>query len=495
MNKSSLILKRKHPSDYFFSRSSSKVTFFIIFLLLAMHSYSQTYWSMETCIQYAYENNIDIKKQSLLINSAEKDLLQSKASFLPDLNGYVTHSYNYGQTVDRYTNQFATDRVQSNNFNIQSNVVLFNGFQILNNYKQSKLGLMAAKYDVDKLKDDISLSIANAYLAILYSEELINVAESQLDITKQQVENTKKLVEAGTLARGSLLEIQAQQAMEELNVVQTQNQLVLAYLNLTQLLDLPSPKDFRIEKPEILLSEDDLLLSNPEIIFAYAVENQPDVKSAALRVESSEKGLDIARGASYPSLTFSGSWATGYSGASKDLINYSLSPDMYPIGITQSTFPDTVLGFSYDSEYKVKSFENQFRDNNNRTLGLYINIPIFNKLQTRTSISKSKIALESANYDLLLTKNQLRKNIQQAWADAKASHNSYMSTQTALEAAEESFKYIEQKFNVGMVNIVEYNDIKNKMIKGQSDLVRAKYEYIFRVKVMDFYLGRPITLK
>lgn len=493
MYKSSLILKRKHPSDYFFDRSSSKITFFIIFLFLAMHSYSQTYWSMETCIQYAYENNIDIKKQSLLINSAEKDLLQSKANFLPDLNGFVTHSYNYGQTVDRYTNQFATDRVQSNNFNIQSNVVLFNGFQILNNYKQSKLGLMAAKYDVDKLMDDISLSIANAYLAILYSEELLNVAESQLDITKQQVENTKKLVEAGTLARGSLLEIQAQQAMEELNVVQSQNQLFLAYLNLTQLLDLPSPKDFRIEKPEVLLSKDDLLLPNPEIIFAYAVENQPDVKSAELRVESSEKGLDIARGASYPSLTFSGSWATGYSGASQVLINSS--PAYFPIGIVQNSPLDTVLGFSSNNEYGIKSFENQFRDNNNRTLGLYINIPIFNKLQTRTSISKSKIAVESANYDLLLTKNQLRKNIQQAWADAKASHNSYMSTQTALEAAEESFKYIEQKFNVGMVNIVEYNDIKNKMIKGQSDLVRAKYEYIFRVKVMDFYLGRPITLK
>ena len=168
---------------------------------------------------------------------------------------------------------------------------------------------------------------------------------------------------------------------------------------------------------------------------------------------------------------------------------------MYPIGITQSPSPDTVLGFSYDTKYRLKSFSDQFRDNNNRTIGLFLSIPLFNKLQTRTAISKSKIQIESANYDLELTKNQLRKNIQQAYADAEAAYNSYRSTNKALEASKESFKYVEQKFNVGMVNTVEYNDIKNKMIKGESDLVRAKFEYIFRVKVLDFYLGKPITLK
>jgi len=309
------------------------------------------------------------------------------------------------------------------------------------------------------------------------------------------VNNTEKLVEAGTLARGNLLDMKAQQALEDLNVVKAQNQLDLGYLSLTQLLDLPSPKDFIIVKPEVLLSEEDMLLTNPETIYSYAVDNQPDIKSAELMVESSEKGLTIARGASYPSLTFSGSWATGYSGISDELVNVTLSPDMYPIGITQSAFPDTVLGFSYNKEYKVKSFESQFRDNNNRTIGLYLNIPIFNKLQTRTAISKSKFAVENANYDLELRKIQLRNNIQQAYADAKAAHNSFYSSKTALEASRESFKYIEQKFNVGMVNTVEYNDMKNKMIKTESDLVRAKFEYVFRIKVLDFYLGKPITLK
>lgn len=466
-----------------------------IFLFIGLYSYSQEYWSLEKCIQYAYENNIDIKKQRLLIKSAKKELLQSKASFLPDLNGYITHSYNYGQTVDRYTNEFATDRVQSNNFNLQTNLVLFNGFQILNAYKQSKIGLEAAKYDVDKLMDDISLTIANAYLAILYAEEILAVSQSQLDVTNQQVKNTEKLVEAGTVARGTLLEIQAQQALEELNVVKAENDVILSYLNLTQLLDLESPKDFRIEKPEIAIGEDDLILMNPESIYSYAVDHQPDVKSAELRVESSEKGLDIARGASYPLLTFSGSWATGYSGISNELVNLSLSPYMYPIGITQSPNPDTVLGFTYDSEYRTKSFENQFKDNNNRTIGFYLSIPIFNNLQTRTAISQSKIEIERANHDLELTKNQLRKNIQQAYADAQAAHNSFIATKKALEASKESFKYIEQKYNVGMVNTVEYNEIKNNMTKSESDLVQAKFEYIFRTKVLDFYLGKPITLK
>jgi outer membrane protein len=161
---------------------SNRLILSLLFLSLNTILFSQSSWSLEKCIEYAYENNIDIKKQQLFVKSAEKDLLQSKANFLPDLNGFLTHSYNYGQTIDPYTNEFATDRVQSNNFNIQSNWVLFNGFQILNSYKQSKLGLEAAKYDVDKLMDDISLSIANAYLAILYAEELLAVAQSQLDV-------------------------------------------------------------------------------------------------------------------------------------------------------------------------------------------------------------------------------------------------------------------------------------------------------------------------
>jgi len=315
-------------------------------------------------------------------------------------------------------------------------------------------------------------------------------------VTTQQVNNTKKLVEAGSVARGSLLDMQAQQAIEQLNVVETENTLAISYLNLTQLLDLPSPQGFMVVKPEVLISDDDVMLTNPESIYSYAVDNQPDIKSAELMVESSEKSLNIARGASYPSLTFSGSWATGYSGISEELVSFTEKPisEWEPIGVLASDPSEIVLEPSFDVVTQTKSFSDQFKDNNNRTIGLYLSIPIFNKLQTRTNISKSKIAMEDANYQLLQTKNQLRKNIQQAWADAKASHNSYKSTETALEAAEESFKYIEQKFNVGMVNTVEYNDIKNKMIRGQSDLVRAKFEYVFRIKVLDFYLGRPITL-
>ncbi len=496
-NTNSIMLKSKRLTSVHLLKRPYNIAVLLIFLLFAVNSYSQETWSLEKCINYAYENNIDIKRQRLHITTAERDLLQSKVNFLPNLNGFVSHSYNYGKTIDQYTNEFATNRVQSNNFNIQSNWVIFNGFQILNSYKQSKLGLEAAKYDVDKLMDDVSLYIANAYLAILYAEELVSVANSQLEVTTEQVNNTKKLVEAGSVARGNLLDMQAQQAIEQLNVVETENTLTISYLNLTQLLDLPSPQGFRIEKPEILIKDNEVMLTNPETIYAYAVDNQPDIKSAALRLESSEKGLIIARGASYPSLTFSGSWATGYSGISEELVSLSVKPisEWEPIGVLASDPTSTVLGVGYDAQTRTKSFSDQFKDNNNRTIGFYLNIPIFNNLQTRTAISKSKIAMADANYELEQTKNQLRKNIQQAYADAKASHNSYKSTETALDAAQESFKYIEQKFNVGMVNTVEYNDIKNKMIKGQSDLVRAKFEYVFRIKVLDFYLGRPITLK
>ncbi|MDZ7742514.1 MAG: TolC family protein [Bacteroidota bacterium] len=454
--------------------------------------YAQQVWSLEECIDYALENNIQVKQQQLNIELQEADYLQSKLSMLPDLNGYASHGYNWGQTIDRFTNQFATERVQSNNFYAQTSLTLFNGFQLMNNMKQSRLNLLATQYDADKFMDDISVNIATYYLQVLYNIETLRSAESQLEVTLQQVERTKKLVEAGTLARGDQLTVEAQAAAEELRVVNAQNALQLSYLDLTQALDLPSPEGFEVEQPDIEIERDIKLLPSPENVYGYALDNRPEIKAAETRLQASGKGLDIARGSLSPNLSLSASWGTGYSGANK--IGEDPYIETIPIGYTAND----VLVFSDINQYagyKTKAFGDQFEDNNNQTFMIHLNIPIFNGWQARSSIQRAKINMDISEYNLQLEKLNLNKLINQAYNDAESAFKKYRSALKKVNATEEAFKYSEQKFNVGMITSYEYNDTKKELSNAQSELISAKYEFLFMITILDFYMGRPISLE
>lgn len=468
---------------------------FLAFIIGLISANAQEEWSLEECIDYALTNNVDIKKQLLYIQYAEEDLLQSKLDFLPSLNGFVNHGYNWGQTVDRFTNEFATERVRTNNIYASSDLTLFNGMQKINTMKQNQLLLEVARYNADKYMDDVSLSIASAYLQTLYYIELLGVANAQLEITRLQKERTSKLVEAGTLARGDLLLIESQLAAEELNVIEVQNNIDISYLTLAQLLDLPSVENFRIEEPDIETLEIPKSPLGPRDIYEYALTTQPDVKSAELMVESSEKTLSRARGVLYPRLYISGSWGTGYSGAAKLPDTYETITG-YPIGYVESTNENVIsLPFEQVTGYKTKSFSNQLSDNSNETFLVNLSIPIFNKWAARSNISRAKIAIEESQYDLELTKIRLRQTIQQAYADAIAALKSHQASEKKVIATEESFNYAEQKFNVGMINSVEYNEAKKELTQAQAELVQAKYDYVFRTTVLDFYMGKPLTLK
>ncbi len=467
----------------------------ITFLLVITGGiYAQQVWSLEECIDYALDNNIQVKQQQLNIELQEADYLQSKLSMLPDLNGYASHGYNWGQTIDRFTNQFATERVQSNNFYAQTSVTLFNGFQLMNNMKQSRLNLLATQYDADKFMDDISVNIATYYLQVLYNIESLRSAESQLDVTLQQVERTRKLVDAGTLARGDLLTVEAQAAAEELRVVNAQNALQLSYLDLTQALDLPSPEGFEVEKPDIEIERDIKLLPSPENVYGYAIDNRPEIKAAEVRLAASDKGLDIARGSLSPNLSLSASWGTGYSGANKIGENPVTELTDYPIGLTA----DGVDVYAYSTQYenyKTKPFSDQFDDNNNQTFMIHLNIPIFNGWQARSSIQRAKINMDISEYNLQLEKLNLNKLINQAYNDAESAFKKYRSALKKVNATEEAFKYSEQKFNVGMITSYEYNDTKKELSTAQSELISAKYEFLFMITILDFYMGRPISLE
>lgn len=454
-------------------------------------------WSLEDCINYALENNINIKQRNLNIDYQEELLLQSKLGVLPNFNGFASHGYNWGQRVDPFTNQFATDRVRSNNLYLQGDLNLFNGLQQVNTIKRNMLELQAAQYDADYYKDEISISVATQYLQTLYYMEVVAIAQNQLEITNQQVNRTGKLVAAGTLAKGDLLTIEAQQASEELSLVNAENNLTLSYLNLTQLLELQTNQGFVIEKPELgLIDHPDIL--TPEKIYNMAVENRPEIKSAQIKVESSVKELSIARGSFYPSLSLNGSIGSGYSGANKIGENEFTIP--MEIGYWNTGNPNNpeepvYANYKGYESYNPKPFNDQLNDNLNETMSLNLRIPIFNGWRSRSSVAQAKIGIENANLDYQLQKNNLYKTIQQAYNDAVAAFNKHKAANKKVNATKESFNYAEQKFNVGLINSVEYNDAKKEYNNALSELIQAKYDFVFRTTVIDFYLGKPLTLK
>lgn len=462
----------------------------LVFFSFTLYSQENSTFTLEQCIETAWENNLQLKQQRLSVDLAAQDLLQSKASVFPSLNASASHSYSFGRTVDPFTNEFATESVQSNNFGISTGMTLFSGFQIQNSIKQNRLELEAGKYDLDRSYNDIALRVASAYLQILFSQELLENAVNQVDITRQQEDRTRKLVDAGTLARGSLLTIQAQLATEELQQVNAENQLDLALLNLKQLLFLPEDAGFSIVTPELEITPNSESPYSSMQVYRVAEKTQPEVKSAELRIQSAERGLAIAKGGRSPILSMRGSYGSGYSEASLEIF------DETPSGINQVFITDEgtqVLRPVYQYETRIKPFGDQLEDNLSRSLGVFLSIPIFNNFQTRTAVSRSHINVENAKLQNQIVREQLFQTIQQAHADASAALKQYTATEKNVVALEESFRYTEQRFNVGMVNSLEYNDAKNRLAAAESELLQSKYDYIFRIKILEFYMGEPLS--
>jgi outer membrane protein len=442
--------------------------FLILMLILISGSAplsGQDAWSLDRCISYALDNNIMIRQQELNTLVNENYLQQSRLSRLPSLNANTQQNLSYGRTLDFLTNTYIDRNTYAFSYNASSQLTLFNGFQISNNIRRDDLNLMASLADLDRLKNDVSLNIASAYLQILFSMELLNIAENQLNITRQQVERTERLVQAGSLPQGNLLEIRAQEASDNLRVVNSRNQLTLSYLTLTQLLELPVIDDFIIEVPEF----DDVPVIPPayqvEPVYQAAVEIQPQIISADYQLAASETTLDIARGRRSPRLYLSAAYGSGYQQLISDYHGY-----------------------------EAPAFQDQIRNNQSTTFSMGLAIPIFNAGQVNTAVSNARIGVLNAEYNMQRTKNQLYQEIQQAYADVVAAYENFRATEVALESIEESFRHTEQRFEVGMVTTIEFNQALNQLTITRSELLRAKYEYIFKTSILDFYMGEEIRL-
>lgn len=426
-------------------------------------------WSLEECIQYALDHNISVKQTENNAAISAENLKEANSAYLPNLNASVNQNFNSGFTIDPFTNARVEETVRSNNLSLSSGVTLFNGFRVQNAKKESQTNFEASKLDVAKMKNDIAMNVALAYLQVLFNNELVEIAERQLNTTKIQVDRLKELVDAGAIAKGSLLDVESQYAAEEQQLVNAKNQSDLSRLNIMQLLELDAGDAFDISIPKNI-EVTNLIQDNPEQVYQKALGIQPQIKAAELRVNSSEYSLLQAKGSRYPSLSMNGSVSSFYSSAAKQL------------GADGMTLEDI-------------AFNEQLDNNQSYTLGFSLQIPIFNRNQVNTMIARTQLNLENSRLLALQEKRTLRKNIEQAYADASASMKQYLASDKAVVAFEESFSYMQERYNLGMVNTYEYNDAKNKFMKAESDRLQAKYDYAFKVRILHFYATNNLSLK
>jgi len=455
----------------------NKNIFFIfsLLLVLSLPGFSQTNvkkWTLEECVQYAIDHNIQIKQSALNTEMNQNALKQSKLSRIPTLNAGSNYSYSAGRVLDETTYRFTNNSVNYLGFNVGGSVNLFSGLQKVNTIKQNKYLLMASLQDLDRAKNDISLSIALAYLQILLDKELLEVARQQLGVTKEQIVRTRNLVDAGSLPVGNLLEVQAQAASEEAAVVNNMNALDLAYLNLTQMLELDSINGFDIVVPQIESPDSAFKLPPISVVFSDAMNVMPQIKSATYQLKSSEVSLKLARGAKSPRLSLNGSFNTSFSDNRKKILGVD---------------PETGI------QYEPYPFGEQLADNRNWMVGLGLSIPIFNGWQIQKEVKNAQLGIQNAQLQFENERKSLYKEIQQAWADARAAMNKYMAMKKTVSSMKESFRYTSEKFNVGLVTSTDYNTAKIQLTKAESDMLAAKYEFVFKINVLNFYRGKPFV--
>ncbi|MES2629318.1 MAG: TolC family protein [Bacteroidota bacterium] len=468
-------------------------------ILLPAASFGQEIWSLEKCIQYAKDNNIQIKQSELQIDMNDRLRTQAAARFLPTVNAQGSNTYNYGRTIDPFTNTFANNKVRSTQLFLSGNLNLFSGFQNWNQLAQSHYEYLASIKDTEQRSNDVSLSIATAYLQILFGKELVKNAENQLEISRLQRDRISKLVVAGSLAESNQFDIDAQYARDELALVNAENSLNLYYLQLYQYLQLDINTEIEVQTPDNLNVDGALLSANADDVYHAAVGIMPEVKAQELRMQSAEKALNVAMGAIVPRLALSGSYGSGYSG--NNVVPLGTPTTVYtPIPFYDAqgnAQPATVYSQQqiYTEGFAPKKFNDQLKDNLNKSISVTLTVPIFNGLTTNTSIKRARVNSMNARLQYEAVRNTLQQTVQRSYNDALSAYKQFLASEKLVSAQKESFKYADIKYQQNLINLVEYTDAKIKLTNAENDLVRSKYDYVFKTKVLDFYQGKGLSLK
>ena len=445
--------------------------------------------TLQQCIDIAIQNNLSIKMSDINLNIAKNNALQSQAQTLPSLNAGATHIYQYGRTIDRYTNTFANTQVLSQNFFLSAQWTIWSGLAQYNTIQSNKMNTLAAQENLAQQKNDLMLNVATAYINVLLSQDVLKINQIQYDISKQQYERIKILTEQGSAALSSLKDAEAQLANDELNLVNAKNTLELNILALKQILNIPSQQDIDIVKPSIEIHPDIFNQYTTEDIYNMALKTQPSVKSRTYQLQANEYLLKANRGRRSPVLSISTSLATGYSGLAKRIIGYQTKTDT--LGTIPSFGP-----LIYNQQvpiFEKTPFLQQYKDNFNQTLGFSLTLPLFNGLNTHTAIQNAKLNVLNAKYNLDLNNQNLYKTIVQAYTNAKAALQKYETSKKAYEAALTSYEINNAKYQQGSLSFFDYTIALHRKTSAELNLLQAKYDTFFKLKILEFYTGKPLN--
>jgi outer membrane protein len=451
----------------------------VLFLMGTLSSFAQKKWSLKECVEHALEHNISVKQSMLDIDLAKEDLVNTKGNFLPTLRASASQNYNFGSFIGQDGSRIKSD-TRGNSFGLNTGVTIFNGFQNLNIYKQAKLGVESSQLQFSVLQDNISMTIVNGFLNILFNKENLKIANEQLTISQNQLDQIKSQVDAGIKPTSDLLDAEATLASNRESIVNAENSLDLSLLSLSQNLQIP-PNDFDIEDVQINLNSASMVYNSSGEILSYALDNRAEIKSAELGIENSDFGVKIAQSAYAPSLSFGAGLGTSYQHNQGD-------PDVRSQFIANPNSPGDVI-----ESIVPFGFNTQLESNLGYNLGFNLNIPIFNGFKTKASVNKAKINKEKSILNLAQAKQDITTTITQAYADAKAALKQYQASKFSVTSLEESFKNIQNKFNFGAATSFEVEQVRGRLVTAKSNLINSKYNFVFRTKVLDFYMGKPLT--
>lgn len=451
-------------------------------------------WTLERCIKQALQNNLTVRQTAAQLDNAAADFMQSRMTRVPTLNANGSLSVNNGRVIDPFTNTFDTRTIESNQVGAQAAVPVFTGFQITNNIKAQRFSFLASQQDLEVTRNNIALSVSNLYLQALLAQQLLEVAESQVAITRGQVDRTERLVNAGALSLDNLLNLKAQLGNEELNVINARNNFTNALVNLALLLQLPEPDKFAIV-PITRLDPGIQLQADIQGVFQNAASTQPQVKAAELRMQQARYSLAAAKGARSPRINAFANMSTVYASTNQRITDPTpIINGETPIGVVQGT-NDIVVRPNLSFATEVVPRFTQFGNNFGYGMGLSVTVPILNNWQVNTQIRRAKNAQIVSGIQYESVKNQLFTDVARAVTDYKAAWSRLQANERNIEAQRESFKFSEARFDQGLLNAVEYLNTKNRLQIAEANLTQARYELLFRAKILDFYLGKPIILE
>jgi outer membrane protein len=449
----------------------------IVFALLfgfGLSSQAQTkQWTLEECVRYALENNITIKLTELDVQNAVIDKKGALGGYLPTVSGSATHSWNIGRNVNPVTNLASTQTTQYTSLGVNSSVDIFKGLQNQNTYRRAKLSIIASQYQLVKMQEDISLNVASAFLQILSNKEDLKVKKEQLAIDEKRYARSEEMVNAGTIPRGDLFDLKATVATDKQNITVSENNLLISKLSLAQLLQLKEFADFDVVDDTDVKDENNIMAQSPTDIYNKAKETRTELKLAQTNLEIAQKNVAIAKGAYMP--TLSGFYSFRTSASYSDLPTGQVDADGNPIYRS----PDPVF--------------DQFSDNKGHNFGLDLQIPIFNGFSVKNNVERSKVSLEKSKIDLEQKSLDLQRNVFTAFTDAKGALNTYESSTITLEARQQAYNYAKEKYDVGLMNSFDFTQAQTLLTNAQSDVIRTKYDYMFKIKILEFYFGIPIV--